>query len=309
MTFNKIVIVDQAGLDERALQELNKFSKKGVIKYENTPGTEEEIVKRISDAECILVSWNTQITKAILNQCPNLKYVGMCCSLYDERSANVDIAFARQNNIVVKGVRDYGDEGVVEYIMSELIQLIKGIGKRQWKKEPVELTNRKLGIIGLGTTGRMLADRAKAFNMDVHYYSRNRKEEVERDGIKYLPIDQLLGQMEMISIHLPKNTTILGEQEFRHLGEGKILINTSLGLTFERSAFLKWVQTPENYAILDGDGIGPFSQEFSSCERIISTNVVSGWTKEAKERLSRKVVDNIRSYAANIFMPPASTGW
>ncbi|WP_208394698.1 NAD(P)-dependent oxidoreductase [Mucilaginibacter gilvus] len=160
----------------------------------------------------------------------------------------------------------------------------------------VELTNRKIGIIGLGTTGRMLADRALVFKMDVSYYSRTRKEEAEDSGLKYLPLDELLKQSEIISIHLPKSSVVLTEREFNLFGEGKILINTSLGLTFEKSSFLKWMQIPSNFSIFDGDGIGQFKQEFGEYERIISSDVVSGWTMEAKKRLAQKVIENIKNY-------------
>ncbi|WP_208394697.1 Rossmann-fold NAD(P)-binding domain-containing protein [Mucilaginibacter gilvus] len=134
MPFNKIVIVDDTGLGSRAIRELEQFAVGGVIKYDDIPKTESEIIKRVDDSECALVSWNTRISEDVLKKCPGLKYVGMCCSLYDEASANVDIKFARENNIVVKGVRDYGDEGLVEYILAELIRLVKGIGPHQWKE-------------------------------------------------------------------------------------------------------------------------------------------------------------------------------
>lgn len=84
---------------------------------------------------------------------PAIRYIGMCCSLYDERSANVDIPAARARGIEVRGVRDYGDEGVAEFTLSELIRLLKGLGPHQWQSEPIELQQRKLGIIGMGATG------------------------------------------------------------------------------------------------------------------------------------------------------------
>ena len=43
----------------------------------------------------------------VIERCPNLRYIGMCCSLYSEESANVDIAFAREKGIKVLGIRDY----------------------------------------------------------------------------------------------------------------------------------------------------------------------------------------------------------
>ena len=68
--------------------------------------------------------------------------------LYDEKSANVDIETARNLGIEVKGVRDYGDEGTVEFIFAELITLFKGLGKNKWRNEATELKNKRIGIIG-----------------------------------------------------------------------------------------------------------------------------------------------------------------
>ncbi len=53
----------------------------------------------------------------------------MCCSLYDDESSNVAVKFARGQGIVVKGIRDYGDPGVVEFIVSELVRLLHGFGE------------------------------------------------------------------------------------------------------------------------------------------------------------------------------------
>lgn len=125
--------------------------------------------------------------------------------------------------------------------------MIKGIGNHQWKPEPVGLANRKIGIIGLGATGRMLANLLQAFWAEVFYFSRNRKPDAELAGIKYLSLDELLMTTEIISLHLPKKTNILKNDEFKKFGNGKILINTSLGLTFAKY------------------------------NNVLSTNVVSGW--------------------------------
>ena len=63
------------------------------------------------------MSYRYPIGEAVLKECKNLKYIGMCCSLYSEESANVDIACARERGIRVLGIRDYGDRGVVEFVL------------------------------------------------------------------------------------------------------------------------------------------------------------------------------------------------
>lgn len=296
MKFNRIVGIDNTGLVDEAIRDLEQYAEGEVVAANDYPTSDDEIVSRIGDAECILVSWHTQVSADVINRCPNLKFIGLCCSLYDDASSNVDVAFARSCGVEVAGVRDYGDEGLVEYVISELIRLCKGIGAQQWKPEPVELTGRRLGIIGLGTTGRMLADRAQAFGMNVIYYSRTRKEEAEQCGIEYRALDQLLHEAEFVSLHLPRNTNILGRNEFAILGNGKVLVNTSLGLVFDKTAFIDWVKAPGNFAIFDGDGVGAGRAELAQLDVVISTSKVSGWTMEARQRLSQKVLANVRRF-------------
>ncbi|MGG6311510.1 NAD(P)-dependent oxidoreductase [Paenibacillus macerans] len=296
MKFNQIVCVDKIGLEGWALEELKKHSKQPIIMFDSDPHGKGEIMERIRGADCVLVSWRTKIDDEVIESNPSIKYIGMCCSLYDERSANVDIAAAKAGGIEVRGIRDYGDEGVAEFIMSELIRLLKGLGPNQWRSEPVELTQRKLGIIGMGTTGNMLAHRAAAFGMNVNYYSRSRKRESEQAGYAYLPLGELLQTSEIVSMHLPRNTMILGQEEFAAWGHGRILINTSLGAPFDSAAFREWIQGDGNYAIFDADGAGALKAELHRYPNIIFTDKVSGWTREARERLSRKVLHNLKNY-------------
>lgn len=298
--FNQIVIIDKTGLKDWALEKLKGHSENPVIVYNDIPSDVPEAIDRIKEADAVFVSHKTRLGEEVLSQCKNLKYVGMCCSLYDNKSANVDVDYGEKHGIVVKGIRDYGDDGLVEFVISELIRLIKGTGNRQWKPEPLELTNRKVGIIGLGASGTMLARRLHAFGSQISYFSRTRKPLAEKDGMKFLPLHELLQWAEIISLHLPRNTSILNEKEFEILGSGKILVNTSIGFTFEKTAFENWISDKTNFAIFDSDGIGAFKKEFENHENVISTDVISGRTSEALERLSHKVLKNLDDYLDNV---------
>ena len=165
--FEQVVCVDQTGLTAQGLEELQRLSRRQIIQFADRPTSDSELITRLSSADCVLVSWNTHIGADVLRALPRLRYVGMCCSLYDERSANVDIPTARELGIAVRGIRDYGDEGVVEFIFGQLIYLLKGLGAHQWKEEPEELFGKKLGILGFGTTGQMVARTAQHFGMQV----------------------------------------------------------------------------------------------------------------------------------------------
>ncbi|PRX50679.1 NAD(P)-dependent oxidoreductase [Salegentibacter salegens] len=296
MKFNKIVCVDHTKLEDWAIEELQEFSEAKVKVYKESPDSEKELIERIGDAEAVIVSWKTQIPENVIKECSNLKYIGMACSLYDDESANVAVDFARKQEITVKGIFDYGDPGVIEFIVSELIRLLHGFGEQQWRKMPVELTDKKIGIIGLGTTGKMLAEALLPLGADLYYFSRSRKKEWETKGLQYLSLEELLKTSEIISLHLPKNTKILGEEEFKTFGAGKILINTSLGLPFEEGAFENWIKSEGNFGIFDGDGGASLSKETKGLNRVISHKKSAGWSAETQRRLSEKVLENLKDY-------------
>lgn len=158
--FKKITIIDDCGLTSSILEKLPTLSNEPITIFDDFPESDHEILERISDSDCVLVSWRTRINASVLQSAKFLKFIGMCCSLYDEKSANVDIEAARKLGIGVKGVRDYGDEGTVEFIFAQLIYLFKGLGKLKWRSEATELRDKGIGIIGLGTLGRMVASTA-----------------------------------------------------------------------------------------------------------------------------------------------------
>lgn len=290
--FKKIVSVDNTGLIKEVRESLKEYSNE-IIFYNDYPKDKEEVLNRVEDADCILVSWNTIIDEYIIKNCKNLKYIGMCCSLYDEKSANVDIIEAKKRGIKVLGVKDYGDEGVIEYILGELSALTHGFRRHKWKNESYELTGLKLGIIGMGTLGEMLGDMALKYGMEVFYYNRTIKE--FNKPFKYLELEDLLKKVDIISTHLPKNTIVLSESEFNMLGEEKILVNTSLEPTFDILSFESWIKKKNNYAIFDKASMGLYYDKLKQIDKVIYTNQVAGWTEQAKARLSYKVLENLKT--------------
>lgn len=294
--FEKIVVIDPTGLTREASACLFSFGK-DILFYNDIPLTEEEKINRIGDADCVLVSYNTQIRRNVIESCPNIRYIGMCCSLYSEESANVDIAAAREHGITVSGIRDYGDEGVVEYVISELVRLLHGFGEHQWKHDVYELTGQKVGIIGLGRTGKMIADALHFLGAEVSYYGRNRKPEAEKEGVTYYPLHELLEHVDILCTCLPRNTFILGGEEFRRFGNRKILVNTSVGPTFRLPDLQRWLSAhTHNFYLCDGVGIGSQAEALTQFDNVLYTPKVSGHSVQCMQRLSEKVLANIKVF-------------
>lgn len=291
--FRKIVAIEPMSLIPSAEKDLYLHAEE-VVLYNDIPNDDDEIVKRIADADAVLLSYTSSINQAVLEKCPQLKYIGMCCSLYSPESANVDIRFANKQGITVTGIRDYGDEGVVEYVISEFVRCLHGFGQASWNGTPREITGLKAGIIGLGKSGGMIADALKFFGAEVSYYSRTEKEFAKEKGYQFLNLHDLLEQSEVVFCCLNKNTVLLHDQEFEKLGDKKILFNTGLSPAWDEKPFLKWL---EGNNLCYCDTVGALGGvHLLTHKNVRCMQVSSGRTIQAFDRLSEKVLANLSEY-------------
>ena len=291
--FQKLVAIEPVSLIPSAEKELFQYARE-VVLFDDIPADDDEIVRRIGDADAVLLSYTSRIGRAVLERCPSIRYIGMCCSLYSEESANVDIAFARTKGIRVLGIRDYGDRGVVEYVLHELTGLLHGFGMPMLHDEPVEITGLKVGIVGLGVSGKMIADALAFMGADISYYSRTRKPDAEQVGMTYKPLADLLHDSEVVFTCLNKNVLLLGSEEFAQLGAGKVLFNTSIGPGFDSAALEQWLELPGTHFFCDTRAAaGPVAEGFFARENVHCQNVSAGRTKQAFVLLSQKVLANL----------------
>lgn len=299
--FKKLVGIEPLELTASANKKLESYTET-LILHEDKPSSVAEIVERIGDADGVLLSHRSTLGREALEQCPNIKYIGMCCSLYSPESANVDILYANSRGITVTGVRDYGDEGVVEYVISELVRCLHGFGSKSngsprlpWSGIPREITGLKAGIVGLGKSGGMIADALHFFGAEISYFARSEKEEAKAKGYRFLPLKQLLSENEVIITCLNKNTILLHEAEFESLGNRKILFNTGLSPAWDAEPFEKWLKDDN---VVYCDTLGALGDErFLKYPNVNCLQVSSGRTQQAFIRLSDKVLANLNAYA------------
>ena len=293
--FDKLVAIEPVSLVPEAEAALHDYARE-VVLYRDVPADDAEILRRIGDADAVLVSYTSRITRAVIERCPRVRYIGMCCSLYSEESANVDIACARERGIRVLGIRDYGDRGVVEYVLHELTGLLHGFGMPMLRDEPVEITGLRVGIVGLGVSGRMIADALQFLGARISYFARAPKPDAEAAGMTFKPLDALLRESEVVFTCLNKNVLLLQAPEFEALGDGKVLFNTSIGPGFDSAALERWVARPGNHFFCDTRAAaGAVSEGFFARESVHCVNASSGRTKQAFVLLSRKVLHNLQT--------------
>ena len=221
----------------------------------------------------------------------------MCCSLYSPESANVDIITANELGITVKGIRDYGDEGVAEYIIHELVEFLQGYNGFKWDNIAHEITNLKCGVVGLGTSGTLIARALKFFKADVSYYSRTRKPDLEDEyGFSYKDLNTLCKESEAIFLALNKNVLLLGKEQFDLMKGKRILFNTSIGPGFDVFALKDWLKEDKHFFF--GDTLQTIGDnELWKLDNTFTINrSAGGKSYQAYVRLGEKVLNNIYEY-------------
>lgn len=291
--FQKLVAIEPVSLIPSAEKKLHSFAKK-VILHEDIPADDNEIAARIGDADAVLLSYTSKLGKGALERCPNVKYIGICASLYTPESSNVDIYYANSKGITVTGIRDYGDEGVVEYVISELVRCLHGFDQEPWDGMAREITGLKAGIVGLGKSGGMIADALHFLGAEISYFARSEKEWAKSKGYRFLPLDDLLKYNEVLFCCLNRNTVLLHEKQFEKLGNKKILFNTGLSPAWDEPPFLKWLEG-DNLCFCDTAGaLG--GEHLLDHPKVRCMQVSTGRTRQAFDRLSEKVLENLSGF-------------
>jgi hypothetical protein len=137
---------------------------KEVVLFDDVPKDDAEIIHRIGDSGAVLLSYTSRIEKNVLDACPRHSlhwhvlqpiFRSKCQCRYSRRPCQKYYSIRRSR------LRR------VEYIISELIRYLHGFGDKQWQELPVELTDLKVGIVGLGTSGQLIAAGLQALGADL----------------------------------------------------------------------------------------------------------------------------------------------
>jgi glyoxylate reductase len=133
-----------------------------------------------------------------------------------------------------------------------------------------DLTDATLGILGLGAIGTAMARRARAFRMRLLYHSRQRKPELEEElGIGWRPLDDLLREVDNLSIHTPLTPAtrgLLGARELGLMRPGAVIVNTGRGAVVDQEALIAALQEGR----LAGAGLDVFPDEPNVDPRLIA---------------------------------------
>ena len=307
----KIVILDGYALNPGDLDYgcLNQFGEVSV--YDRTE-SEEEAVRRIGDAEILLLN-KFPVTESLLEKCPSLRLICVQATGYNV----VDCEAARKRNIPVCNVPCYGTDAVAQFTMALLLEICHQIGHHNlvvhqgkwcdseifcfWDTPQMELAGKTLGIIGFGRIGQAVARLAKAFGMQVIAHSRTEYPQGAELG-KYVTLDELYSKADVISLHcpqLPETYRMINRESISKMKDGVILLNTSRGgLLDEIEVANALEQGKIRYAAVDVVSEEPMKRQnpLLSAPNCIITPHMAWAPVESRQRLLDCVVENIRMW-------------
>lgn len=277
--------------------------------YGYTPN--EKVAEHIGNADAVICN-KCLITNEVFEKCPNLKYVGLFATGYN----NVDLEAASRHGAIVCNVPSYSTNSVAQHTFAfilnyynKIAEYAKTVENGDWVNYKLfsyfyiptaELSDKTIGIIGYGDIGRKVAQLAKAFDMKVVTYTRSPRKVT--DGTKTCSFEELLKTSDIVSLHCPltdDNAKMINSQALSIMKPEAILINTARGGLVDEYALADAL----NNDVIAGACVDTLTYEpmredcpLRNAKNCIITPHIAWAPRETRERLLEKVSENIKCW-------------
>ncbi|MFX1514136.1 MAG: 2-hydroxyacid dehydrogenase, partial [Promethearchaeota archaeon] len=235
---------------------LNKLVDFNVVILDDKKTVRDQLMEEIIDADYLVSLLSVPIDDEILCKATRLKLIAQYAVGYN----NIDISYAKDRGILVSNTPGVLTNATADLTWALLLALSRRIleGDKicrsgvQWEWLPefllgTGLAGKTIGVIGLGRIGLAVAKRAIGFNLNIFYYSRSRKEHIEKEhGLKYVELQALLSEADFVTVHVPytpQTHHLIGESELAIMKKSSFLINTSRGKVIDETALIKALET------------------------------------------------------------------
>lgn len=306
----KIVVLDgytlnPGDLSWKGLEELGEL-----VVYDRTP--EDKVSERIGDAEIVFTN-KTPISREVIKN-KNIKFIGVLATGYNI----VDTDAAKERGIPVANVPAYSTDSVAQMVFAHILEICQHVGAHShavmrgdwansadfcfWNYPLIELAGKTIGIIGYGRIGQKTGEIAQAFGMKVLAFANHPKRELESESMKYVELDELLANSDIISLHCPlfeSTKGIINKDTIAKMKDGVIIINTSRGPLIVEEDLAEALNSGKVYAagvdVVSSEPIKPDNPLLNAKNLFITPHIA--WApKEARIRLMNITVENLRAF-------------
>jgi D-3-phosphoglycerate dehydrogenase / 2-oxoglutarate reductase len=265
--------------------------------------TEAELAEVVGDAEVLVTRAYNRVTRHVLDAAPRLELIAQGTSGID----NIDLAAARERGIRVIHMPGVNANAVAELVLGYMIamtrtvplytrQVVQGAWSRDDCAMRHELRAFRVGIVGRGSVGSLVAKYACVFGMEVHAYDPY----VAEARVKTL--EELLAMSDILTLHVPltgETRKMIGAREITQLARGSYLINASRGEVLDQDAALEALHNDHLAGVaLDVFDPEPPAGGFPDDPRLILTPHVAGCSYEVKTTVGGQLFEKIKEHYA-----------
>jgi D-lactate dehydrogenase len=286
----------------------------------------------VLDSDIISIFIYSHIDKKVLAKFKNLKAVVTRSTGFD----HINLNDCKKKKINVYNVPNYGQNTVAEHTFALILSLSRKIHKAYEKTirgnfslenlEGFDLKGKTIGIVGMGSIGRHVAKIANGFEMNVLAYDLYPDKKLEKElGLKFVPLDKLLKESDIVSLHCPYNKEthhLINDKNIKMMKKGALLINTARGALVDTGSLVKALASK----YLGGAGLDVLEEEgfikeeaqllsldfpkkklenllenhlLLTFDNVIITPHIAFYSEEALKRILDITIDNIRCIADN----------
>lgn len=273
----------------------------------------DELIRLSAGAFAIIPCHTEKLTADIIARLPDS--VRAICS-YSVGYDHIDLNAARARGLTVTNTPEVLSDATAEVAML----LLLGAARRAYEGEHqirtdtwaewsptyqlgLQVTGKRLGILGMGRVGRIMARRARGFDMEVHYYNRHRLDpDLEAGAIYHDSVEAMLPHCDFLSIHCPATPEthhLLNAERLALLPERAVVVNTARGAVVDDDALIDALRTGRLFAA----GLDVYNNEpdinprYRELPNTFLLPHIGSATRETRDAMGFRALDNLDAIA------------
>ncbi|MBQ6199777.1 MAG: hydroxyacid dehydrogenase [Bacteroidales bacterium] len=304
----KIVFLDAITMGDASLEEIAALGE--LVTYPSS--TPQEARERVKDADVALLN-KVIVDKEFLDAAPKLRLV---CEAGTGIN-NIDVKLCEERGVIVRNVAAYSTDSVAQTAWMHILNLAgrafhynsfvhdgsysRNVVHVDYRHPFTELSGKTLGVVGMGAIGHKVAAIAKAFGMEVIYYSTSGTNHCKE--YPAVSLETLLAESDVITIHAPYNERtagLIGYEQFKKMKRTAFLVNTGRGgIAVEADLAMAL-----DDGLIAGAGIDVYVKEplpldsplmkLQHPERLLLSPHIAWYSTEARARLAHEMAENIK---------------
>jgi len=274
----------------------------------------DRLIQLAEGVAAIIPCHTEKLTAEVIERLPDS--VRAICSFsvgYD----HIDLNAAKARGIIVTNTPDVLSDATAEIAMLLLLGAARRSfeGERQIREESwadwsathqlgLQVTGKRLGIIGMGRVGQIMARRARGFDMQIHYYNRSQlAPELEQGAVYHDSVESLLPYCDFLSIHCPATPEtyhLLNSERIELLPVDAVVVNTARGAVVDDDALIAALRTGRLFAA----GLDVFNDEpnIDPRYRLLPNTYllphIGSATRETRDAMGFRALDNLDAIIA-----------